>query len=189
MKELFFIMSMFLFFACNTKKETEWFNSGEWKNGIHQNLANKPDVKLFYEQYNKRPDLWKAAFKYLKQDLTAVKAGSYDLGDGMRANITEYYTKLPEKAKWEVHRNCIDIQYVISGKEKTGYKLLKDCILAGDYNPKKDVQLFEEQEGNYDVGNQDNIFIFFPKDAHRPSLQISEAEYVKKLVIKIPVAE
>jgi YhcH/YjgK/YiaL family protein len=189
MKKLSFIISVFLLFACNTKKEMEWFNSGEWKNGIRQNLANDPDVKLFYEQYNKRPDLWKAAFEYLKQDLTVIEAGSYDLGDGMKANITEYYTKLPEKAKWEAHRKCIDIQYVISGKEKIGYKLLEDCILENDYNQEKDVQLFEEQEGSYAIGNQDNIFIFFPMDAHRPSLQISEAEYVKKLVIKIPVAE
>ncbi|MDR1381510.1 MAG: YhcH/YjgK/YiaL family protein [Tannerella sp.] len=182
-------MSMFLFFACGAKKEAEWFDRGEWKNGIRRHLANAPDVRLFYEQYHKRPDLWKAAFEYLKQDLTAVKAGSYDLGDGMRANITEYYTKLPEKARWEVHRKCIDIQYVISGTEKIGYKLLEDCILPGDYSPEKDVQLFDEQEGHYGIGTQENIFIFFPTDAHRPSLRISDAGYVKKLVLKIPVAE
>ena len=55
--------------------EKEWFDHGDWNEGLQINIHPSVDVSEFYRQYHKRPDLWKAAFEYLKKDLTSAETG------------------------------------------------------------------------------------------------------------------
>jgi len=170
--------------------EKEWFENGEWNKDLRLKVHPSVDVKQFYEQYRKRPDLWTATFKYLKNDLMTVEAGKYPLkGDEAVAIVSEYQTKELEDAKWESHRKFIDLQYVIDGEEKMGLLPLQVAKLASDYQEDKDVILFGDQDGEYYVANPDIFFLFFPDDVHRPCIRIGESKPVKKLVIKIACAE
>lgn len=170
--------------------EKEWFGKEEWKEGLRLNVHPSVDVSQFYRQYHKRPDLWKAAFNYLKNDLAATEAGKYPLkGDEVVAIVSDYQTKMQDDAKWESHRKFIDLQYVIDGEEKMGLLSLKKSKLAGEYQEDHDVILFGEQEGEYYVANPAVFFLFFPDDVHRPCIRIGESKPVKKLVIKIAFAE
>ncbi|MDR0811665.1 MAG: YhcH/YjgK/YiaL family protein [Paludibacter sp.] len=180
------IIAAFLCASCQNKKEQAWFDSGEWRQGFKPELANPLNAKLFYEQYHKNPELWKIAFEFLQQDLAAIPAASYDLAGGINANITEYNTKAMKNGSWEAHRRVVDIHYVISGKENIGFKPLVDCALPNEYVAEKDKITFDVQDGTFKIGNQGNFFIFFPETAHCPSMKIDTAEFVKKIVIKIP---
>lgn len=170
--------------------EKEWFDNGDWSNGLRLNVHPSVDVSQFYRQYHKRPDLWGAAFEYLKKDLIAVEIGKYPLKeDEVIAIISEYKTKRPEDTKWEAHRKFIDLQYLISGEEKIGLLPLKTAKFDTGYQENNDVILFGEQDGEYYDANPDIFFLFFPDDVHRPCIQTGEPKLVKKLVIKIAVAE
>ena len=170
--------------------DKEWFDNGDWNEGLRLKVHPSVDVSQFYEQYRKRPDLWKAAFEYLKNDLNPVAPAKYPLkGDEAVAIVSEYQTKKIEDAKWESHRKFIDLQYIISGEEKMGVLPLKKAKFASDYQEDKDVILFGEQDGEYYVANPDIFFLFFPDDVHRPCIRTGDSEPVKKLVIKIAFAE
>jgi YhcH/YjgK/YiaL family protein len=170
--------------------EKEWFENGDWNKSLRLKVHPSVDVNQFYKQYHKHPDLWKAAFSYLKNDLIDAEIGRHQLvGDEAVAIISEYKTKKIEDAKWESHRKFIDLQYIISGEEKMGVLPLAVTKLADDYDETKDLIFYGDQDGEYYLANPDVFFLFFPSDVHRPSIRIGESKPVKKLVIKIAFVE
>ncbi|MCW0483227.1 YhcH/YjgK/YiaL family protein [Gaoshiqia sediminis] len=169
--------------------EKEWFNQGEWAEGISVKAHESVDVKEFHKQYQARPDVWKSVFQFLKQDLSALEVGKYPLaGDLAFAMVSEYQTKLPENAKWEAHKKYIDLQYVISGEEKMGVLPLEKVANPEEYNETKDLIFYGENEGDYFTATPEAFFLFFPTDVHRPSILVGESKPVKKVVVKIAVS-
>ena len=167
----------------------EWLNSGSWTEGAPVRFHESVDIDQFYKQYHARPDLWKAVFAFMKQDLSALEPGKYSLvGNEAFAMVSEYQTKLPEQAKWEAHKKYTDLQFMISGEEKMGILPLPKAVGALEYNEEKDLIFFTENEGDYYTATTDSFFLFFPSDVHRPSIMIEEPKSVKKLVVKIAVA-
>lgn len=170
-------------------KTEEWFASKEWANGVGVALHDSVDVDEFYNQYHAKPELWKAVFEFMKTDLTSLEVGKYPLIEGeVTAMVSEYNTKEPENAKWEAHKKFIDLQYVISGKEKMGVLPLADAQNAQEYNAEKDVIFYGENEGNIYLASPEVYFLFFTSDVHRPCIKAEESSAVKKLVIKIATA-
>ena len=168
----------------------EWFKNENWNGGILPKVHPSVNVELFFRQYHKRPDLWKAAFEFLKQDLITTPAGKYPvLGDEVVANVQEYDTKKLEDAKWEAHKKFTDLQYIITGEEKMGVFPVDQAVSPMPYDEAKDVMFFGDNEGSYFVANPDVYFLFFPADVHRPCIRIDNSMPVKKLVIKIAYAE
>jgi YhcH/YjgK/YiaL family protein len=59
------------------------------------------------------------------------------------------------------------------------------CVTEnGDYNPDKDVQLYNEQPDMYFQLTNGQFAIFFPEDVHAPMIGTGE---IKKLVIKVKI--
>ena len=174
----------------SNQKVPEWFNTGTWSEGININVDSSIDILEFYNQYQKRPDLWKLVFEFLKEDLISKPVGTYVLKENeLKAIISEYETKTPEVAKWESHKKFIDLQYVICGREKMGLLPLDKAILQEEYQSEKDLIFFGEQDGEYFTATPEVYYLFFPQDVHRPGLRIDGAEKVKKLVLKIAYFE
>ncbi|MFV0522370.1 MAG: YhcH/YjgK/YiaL family protein [Mangrovibacterium sp.] len=167
-------------------KAQEWFDEGNWAEGLNLQLHPSVNVEEFYKQYHANSELWKKAFQFMQTDLKALEVGKYPLVDGkLIANIQEYNSKEPENARWEAHENFIDVQYVISGKERMGIMPLSDAKNAGTYNAEKDVIFYGENTGAIYPANSETYFLFFPSDLHRPCIKDDVSESVKKLVIKI----
>ena len=80
------------------------------------------------KQYFILGEKFKKAFDFLiNTDLKNIKEGRYEImGNEIYANIQSLTTKQKSEKKWEVHRDYIDIQYVIKGKEAMGYGILED---------------------------------------------------------------
>ena len=143
-----------------------------------------------YEQYIKMNEKFKLAFDFLNNtDLKVIEDGSYEiLGKEIYANVQSLSTKPIEEKKWEVHRKYIDIQLVISGKEKMGYGILDDFNeITVPYSDEKDVEFLDGKEFNFVDVKEGNFVIFYPQDVHAPMLAVEKPMNIKKVIVKIAV--
>ena len=115
-----------------------------------------------------------------------LPAGKYELdGTNVYASVQEYTSK-PDSEKFEGHRNYIDIQYVVSGKERMECAESRYCSTMTAYNPEKDVEFFTCDGVKANMQFEEGCFaIFFPKDIHKPGVTLETPVDVKKVVVKV----
>jgi biofilm protein TabA len=177
-----------------SKKEAKkWVDSRIWANKLNLKVHESADAQEFAFQYQKNKSFWDAAFDYLKNtNLEAQAPGRYNiLENNVYVIVSEGAPKSFEDTKWESHRNYIDIQYVIRGKEKMGMAPLAKAKIMEEYNDAKDVAFYSvpESDGKYYIAEPGTFLIFFTGDAHRPGIKAEGCDMVKKAVIKIRTAE
>lgn len=142
------------------------------------------------------------AFDYVARALTpgspeaariaAVALGKterVELGAGVFALEQAYQAKPPAEGKWEGHERMIDVQVVVSGRELMGVIEVSGLKLTEDYRAERDLMFFAPAEGGsiLKVG-PGGVAVFFPEDAHMPSLADGAPEVVRKTVVKVPVS-
>ena len=140
------------------------------------------------EQYYSLNEKFKKAFEFLKNtDLINLDEGSYEIdGKNIYANVQSVDLKPVEEKKWEVHRKYIDIQYVITQKEKMGYGILEDFkTIIEKYDDNRDVEFLDGEKFNFVDVNCGYFVIFYPNDVHAPMLRVDKAEKIKKVIVKI----
>lgn len=144
----------------------------------------------FERQYSLYKDYWDKAFTFLKNNnLDTMATGRYAIdGDNVLAFITENPTKYPDSAKWESHRNYIDLHLVITGEEKIGVADVSKLTVTMPYDASKDLANYSGDGKTY-IAKPDTFFLFFPSDAHRPNITTGDNKADKKIVIKIRYAE
>jgi len=82
-------------------------------------------LKNAYKYYGLNPRLEKA-FAFLKnEDLESLEAGEYEIDGKDIVVLVQEYTTSPNPP-WEAHKYHIDVQYLVSGVEKIGYRPLKN---------------------------------------------------------------
>lgn len=171
-----------------SRKINEWFEKGEWLNGWSASPDLSIDRKAFAIAYFKNKDRWNAAFAFLKNnDLSKLEAKRYDLdGNNLYIIISEYNSKDENAARFEIHREYIDIQYVIAGHELIGVAPLSSrTSILEQYDAAKDIEFVSVSQERKFKASPDRFFIFFPSDAHRPGMKDGENSPVRKLVVKI----
>jgi YhcH/YjgK/YiaL family protein len=179
------------FSATPTKHQAKkWFRKKEWLNGLQLNPSGSINYVEFYRQYHANKDYWDKAFAFMKnRNLETLAPGRYDIdGDNVYASITENPTKDFDSTMWESHRKYIDLQYVISGKEKIGVASPEKLTVIRPYNEARDAANYSGNGTLYDA-TPGTFFLFFPSDAHRPNIAAGDKQPDKKLVIKIRYAE
>lgn len=133
------------------------------------------------------------AFDYLgRTDFSRTPAGRYELeGDRIFAIVQRYRPKRPADARWEAHRQYVDVQYVAQGVERMGYAPLGDGLpVEQDYDPQKDVVFFDVQGELFTI-RAGSFAIFNPTDVHAPGLATAMSAAtveVCKVVLKCRVA-
>ena len=166
---------------------TKWVNKKDWAAGLQLALHSSVNVDSFYRAYHTNTKLWDAAFAFLKDhNLDEILPGKYPIiGEEVFASVTEAPSKNKEEVKWESHKNYIDLQYIIKGKEMIG---IADASKATITKPYTVDVINYDAEGTYYVTEPGKFFLFFPNDAHRPTIKVEGYDVVKKIVIKIQVA-
>lgn len=158
-----------------------------WPCGWDVKPADCLDTEAMNEHFAAHPDRWEAAFEFLKTaDLSALELGDHEiLGRDVYASVSEYEPKDPENCRFEAHRKYVDLQYIISGEEMMGVTSLDKVEETVPYV--EDIVFFgtEGADAVYETATPEKFFIFFPKDAHRPSMKSSEDVAVRKVVIKL----
>lgn len=132
--------------------------------------------------------LLQKGFEWLEsQDLANIEPKKYVIdGDAVWANVQEYETK--DDAKYETHRKYIDIQYMIRGQEFVGVSDKSNCITCEKYDAETDLEFLDIKTGEeYQVLNEGEFLVFFPNDAHKPSINPNEKLKVKKVVVKVAI--
>lgn len=136
----------------------------------------------FYEGLNEQ--LYKG-LKFLNEtDVAALPVGRYEIdGDVVFALVQAYETHMPEECRWEAHYKYTDIQYVVEGSERTGWKTL-DGVVKTEDRPEDDVYFFEP-DGDHFVLHAGQFAVFTPQDAHRPGMAVDGQAPIKKIVVKV----
>ena len=126
------------------------------------------------------------ALQYLAQtDFTSMEPGKYEIeGENIFALVQTYNTKPFSSGKWEAHKKYIDVQYIVSGKEKMGFTETTKVIIMEEYNEEKDCAIYKG-EGNFLIAEEGHFAIFFPSDVHMPGMAINIPKEVKKVVVKV----
>ena len=127
--------------------------------------------------------------KWLRNVKPDVEPGVYELSSRVKAIVSEYTTKEVKDNGYEAHRQYIDIQYLISGKEKIKCLPLEYLKEKKAYSAENDAAFYEENGVKPSDLLLDNGFfaLFFPQDAHMPQLSVGNPESVKKVVIKVKI--
>ncbi len=140
------------------------------------------------DNYNAVHPDFKSAFELAKKLYNEkLPVGRYEGENGVYAFVQEYETKNPETPRLENHRDYIDIQIVMSGKEKILVDVAENLELETEYTPDAEFYLPKKDSGETLVLEGDVFAVFFPLDAHAPGLSIDEPTKVNKIVVKIPV--
>ena len=130
----------------------------------------------------------KTGFEWLKNnDLSTLPDGKYEIRENeIYANLQSYDTK--ETAPYEAHKKYIDIQFMITGKEKIGVTAYSNCSLREEYNEEKDIEFLScNITETYQILESGEFLVLFPQDAHQPSLSLDKKSNVKKVVVKVKI--
>jgi YhcH/YjgK/YiaL family protein len=133
------------------------------------------------------PD-FKAAFEFITTtNFEKAVPGTYTLKGDMYYMLQNYETKPESEGFFETHRKYIDLQYVISGRERHDYAHFSTLRVRNPYNDEKDLTVYDG-EGCSFVLNQGFFVVYFPEDAHMPNLMAEgNPEKMLKAVVKIPI--
>ena len=109
---------------------------------------------------------------------------AYPLSNDNRFFVAAQATKAPDVG--EIHRNYLDIQYIVKGKEVMGWAPLEAGQPAGEFNVEKDVGLVS---GPYEylTINEGMCYVAFPEDAHMPGRHLDVPNDFVKVVVKLKV--
>ena len=137
------------------------------------------------DRYVSLHPLFAKAFAFIKeQNLQSIEVGKFPIdGDNVHASVSLKDGIQKEDAKFEAHRNYIDIQVCPSGWETLGWKPLhKTTSIKTEYNEEKDVTFYNDEPDTFFQLKEGQFAIFYPEDVHAP--MIGEGP-IKKLVVKI----
>jgi YhcH/YjgK/YiaL family protein len=129
-----------------------------------------------------------AAVDYLASFDPATPDGKYPIdADRVHVLVQSYVTKPAAEKKWESHRRYLDVQYIVSGRERITVAPIGALSGATEYNEAKDVITYGGAEGEASTlyVERGHFAIFLPDDGHRPGVAVNGGEDVRKVVVKV----
>ena len=123
-------------------------------------------------------------------DLFSLEAGKHEIqGNDIFVNVQDAPIKTREEARFETHREMIDIQVPVSGSEEHGWCPLAD-LPAADYDATIDMTLHDPADSapisslasTYFVLRPGQFAIYFPTDGHAPAITTTT---LRKAIFKV----
>ncbi len=139
------------------------------------------------EKYEKVHEQIKNVINFLENfDKNDFKTGRIDINNNLFASLQTYETLEASKKDFEVHKDYIDLQYLVTSSERIDfatedsygktYEMDKD----GDFFLTNDIANFSKL-----ILNEGDFAIFFPGEFHKPGCTLEKSVEVKKIVFKI----
>ena len=119
-----------------------------------------------------------------------VSCGKHIISDKVYINVEEYTTKIISDAKFESHKDYIDVQIVLNGSEKLYYTDIDNLSVDTPYSKERDIMFYADNVMGADkvILDGSNFIILYPQDAHAPQVAYNNVPgKVKKAVIKIKI--
>ena len=147
---------------------------------ILTNLQNTARIEALHPRF-------KMLFDYVKShDILHTPCGRIELdGDNLFINNVNPECMPAEKQVLEVHRDYIDVQILLEGRETMGWKALEDVIdEVKPYDPEGDCALYADLPTSWLHLVPGQVAVFFPEDAHAPV--IGEGK-IRKMIAKVKI--
>ena len=153
---------------------------------IFGNVHSKEDISIY-------PEALQKAIRYLKEtDFAHMENGKYPIDENMIVNVFEPITAQRATKRPEVHRQDIDIHFVVTGCERDYYFMdMGDNVLDEDKFDELDVGFYKPNPKaleSYATLQSGSYAIFFPEDAHLPACSVEEDIAIKTVLIKLKVS-
>jgi YhcH/YjgK/YiaL family protein len=135
------------------------------------------------------PPRVRQALEYLRtHDMARVPLGRHEIDGGrLVALVQEYTTRPVRECAWEAHRKYIDVQLVVSGRERMGHGPRASLAVLQPYDADRDVALFEPGAAFVTIV-PGSYAIFGPEDVHAPGGAVDDAPApVRKVVMKAAI--
>ncbi len=152
---------------------------------------------LSSQDFDFLPSALKKALEYVQSSgLDKLPLGRHNIdGELMFANVMEFEAGVAEQKLAEVHKEYIDVQFLISGFERIGYGLAnKSNPISTEYDSENDYYLVESMKHECEVLLEPGMFaIFFPEEPHKPGCRYVDEHasmtcdnyMLKKVVVKV----
>lgn len=148
-----------------------------------------------YQKIKKYETAIQQALQFLAQnDLQGAEPGRVEIeGDAMFAVVQAYRTEEAAALQYERHAAYIDLQFMLSGKEKILVCHQEDVgPVSIPYDAAGDIVFYEDPEREAAAELcmcQGQYAVFFPEDCHKTRCNIQDGvcENVKKVIVKIKV--
>ncbi|WP_295630447.1 YhcH/YjgK/YiaL family protein [uncultured Mitsuokella sp.] len=130
----------------------------------------------------------KTSLAYLNShDFTKMADGSYEVADGITANLQRYTTRPVTECRPERHERFADIQYVVEGEEDLGWcPESPELKVAIPYDAAKDILFYEKLAPESHIVLRPGFFaVLYPEDVHQPQAAVAAPAPVTKVVVKI----
>lgn len=120
------------------------------------------------------------------EDFASMELGRYEVdGDKLFYLVQAYDSKVYEGVG-EAHKRYVDIQYLISGREKIMIgQMEEDSELVSE---RGDVYFYKMGE-EYITLTEGQFAVLWPQDLHGPGMMVESPEACRKVVIKVLLAE
>lgn len=121
----------------------------------------------------------------------AGKQGRTELAGGAFGLEQAYMSKQRPDAYFESHKLYIDVQVIVEGEEFIEVSDIAKLNVKEDKTPGKDVIVYHMADGASTTAlrlSTGEASVLFPVDGHMPSVAIKESAFVRKIVVKVPVA-
>ena len=116
-------------------------------------------------------------------DLQALDCGRYDLGDDEYLNLVSGKA-MENNGVMEAHRDYVDVQLLVVGKEKLLFSNVDECKATMDYNSVDDYILYTNSNA-FEISMEEGYcVVLFPEDAHKMYVEIGNSDS-KKAIFKI----
>lgn len=135
------------------------------------------------------PKPLKAAIEHLKAtDFSALPAENYELqGKDIHVLVIDMHTRVFADTHAEVHRQYIDVQFLVHGSEKIGVATdTGNNVVAKDMLAERDLLFYTGMENESTLTMTPGSFaIFMPNDVHRPGCAVDQPQAFRKVVVKV----
>lgn len=138
-------------------------------------------------RYETLHPLFGRLFEYVRtHDLLHAPLGRIDIdGDRLFINNAEPECVRAENQVLEVHRDYIDVHFLLAGEETIGWKALADVTNAVKaYDAAADCALYDERPAGYVTLRPGQFMIVWPEDPHAP---IIGSGRIRKAIAKVRV--
>ena len=118
-----------------------------------------------------------------------IECGKHYINDDDYANVEVYEPKEFENCAFESHEKYIDVQLLLSGKERIDFRGVEGLHVDKPYDEQRDITFYENNlsdDFNTVILNSRNFAVFYPTEAHKPQIKLENGK-VKKVVVKIKI--
>lgn len=145
-------------------------------------LVKKNDKKKLSKKVSMELELVK------KHDLNSLPDGRYELSDGSYFIIHEYITKHEDYCRLESHRNYVDVQWILDGRERIRVYPVDKLEPEIPYDFEKDVAFWKPVDNMMEILMYSGSYIvLYPNDAYMPCIMCEKQERVRKIVVKVKI--